>query len=424
MINYLDKVILFLIIVLTITLLSVITVNTINASTYLQRTSSEYESVPLPLSYFKKRKLSVADHLWENGSTIKIFFMNKPDKNFKIDTSIDSRMEAEPLFETYRKNFTNDLVIDAIKDIIINRFQPIVNLKFEFVETKDLSDIRIKFFSDCCSSYSSHGNEAKEIPKDQQTIVLRNFSVDLILNRFGHALGLLYEHRNPKNNTIQWADEKVFNKYYKDKFGYGSEKDLKKYRNDYVSLYDNTQMKTDFDNLSIMMVDIPPELLIEKKEFLPSKNYFLSKKDIEGLNKMYPSTDNTKPLLSPDDFFKKYYTMPQSNPGSNMLVFWLCLSVLVLCMMLVAYRVFSKKQQNANTGNAAETTNLIIDPQDTITNQPETTTPRNRLRRNRLTEIENLKKSIPPNFDPIDPKRISKKTDRLNLEDGLDFDAV
>ena len=413
MINYLDKVILFLIIVLTITLLSVITVNSINASTYLQRTSSEYESVPLPLSYFKRRKLSVADHLWENGSTIKIFFMNKPDKNFKIDRSIDSRMDAEPLFETYRKNFTNDQVIDAIKDIIINRFQPIVNLKFEFVETKDLSDIRIKFFSDCCSSYSSHGNEAKEIPKDQQTIVLRNFSVDLILNRFSHALGLLYEHRNALNNTIPWADEKVFNKYYKDNFEEGSEEDLKKYRKDYVSLYENTQTKTDFDNLSIMMIDIPPEL-IEKKEFLPSHNYFLSKKDIEGLNRMYPSTDNSKPLLTPDEFFKKYYTIPQSNPGSNMLALGLCLSVLVLCMMLVAYPVFSKKQQNANTGTEAETTNLIIDPQDTT--QPETTT---RNRRNRLlTEVEKLKRSIPPNFDPIELKRISKQTDRLNLKDG------
>jgi len=427
---YLETVFLFLIIVLTISLLSVITVNTINAS-YSLKSTSKYRSVPLPLKYFKKRKLSVADNLWKNGSTIKIHFMNQPDKNFKIDKNHNTKMDTEPLFEKYR-DITHEQVIDAIKDIIINRFQPIVNLKFEFVENKDQSDIRIKFFSDKGSSYSMFG-DAPDAVDEIQTIGLRKFSVDLILQIFSQALGLLYEHRNPMRNTFQWADEKVFDKYYEDNFGEGSEKEKKEYRDDYVKLYnnENNQSKTDFDNLSIMMIDIPPELLINK-ESPPEHNYFLSKKDIEGLNKMYPSTDQTKPLLSPDEFVKKYYKLDsaESNPGSDYSAVTLVGVLIVIIIAFVVYKFLLKKQQNAEvtgfTAEQAEEEEPILRQQETTTNiPPQATATATNRRRTRKTESERLKDSLTPYYIPAASTRESIQTEILNYEkDGIDFDAV
>lgn len=438
---YLDKVILFLIIVLTITLLSVITVNTINAS-YSLKSTSEYRSVPLPLNYFKKRKLSVADHLWKNGSTIRIKFMNKPDKNFKIDKNYNTKMVTEPLFKEYlEENFTNDRVIDAIKDIIINRFQPIVNLKFEFVENTDQSNIRIKFFSDDDSSYSMIGSnpDPEAVDENIQTIGLRKFSVDLILQIFGQALGLLYEHRNPalnnptSNNPFKWADEKVFNKYYEDIIGEGSEEEKKGYRDDYIKLYnnDNNQSKTDFDELSIMMIDIPPELLINR-ESPPEHNYFLSKKDIEGLNKMYPSTDPTKPLLSPDEFVKKYYkSNPESNPGSDQLVLGLGLGLVAVGIIGLVSNFLLKKQQNAEatefTAVQAQEAQPILQPQEEEpTNIPlQATVTATSSRRKRKTAVQNLEDDLSPYYRPAASTRESIKPDVLNLkDDGIDFDAV
>jgi hypothetical protein len=76
-----------------------------------------------------------------------------------------------------------------------------VNLRFEFVASGD-ADIRIKFEKDD-GSWSYLGTDALAIPKNQQTMNLGFVDKQTVLNQFGHALGLINEHQNPKAN-IHW----------------------------------------------------------------------------------------------------------------------------------------------------------------------------------------------------------------------------
>ena len=75
------------------------------------------------------------------------------------------------------------------------------NLRFEFVASGD-ADIRIAFDQNL-GSWSYLGTDALAIPQNQQTMNLGVVDKQTVLNQFGHALGLINEHQNPKAN-IHW----------------------------------------------------------------------------------------------------------------------------------------------------------------------------------------------------------------------------
>ena len=254
-----------------------------------------------------KRKLSNAPSikLWETGSTIKIYFMNEPDYWFSILGIIYDNMDDalyEPLNKKY-KNIKNHEIIPAIKEIIKSRFEPIVNLKFEFVDEIEDSDIRIIFETSKANPQSYVGTDAKS-NYNLPTMLLTCFSVKIVMHEFCHALGLLHEHQHP-DNPIIWNEENL--KEYAEKNGITDERIKINYTNKFYSKY-FSYVGTEFDEKSIMKYSISEDLIKnENKEPFTRINYLLSKKDIEGLTKMYPHPFGGH-LLEPDKYYEKFYS--------------------------------------------------------------------------------------------------------------------
>lgn len=101
--------------------------------------------------------------LWPNGSTLKIALY---DAN-EADTSL-------------------------IKDAI-NKWQPYVNLKFEFVSGGE-GDIRIRLSHRVNGGFTVPGTDAKNIPLGQPTMVVQSDTQSarfpfVVTHEFGHALG-------------------------------------------------------------------------------------------------------------------------------------------------------------------------------------------------------------------------------------------
>jgi hypothetical protein len=75
------------------------------------------------------------------------------------------------------------------------------NLTIDFVQD-GTSEIRIAF-DPSAGSWSYLGTDAQAIPQDKPTMNLAWVERRNVLHEFGHALGLVEEHQNPKAN-IQW----------------------------------------------------------------------------------------------------------------------------------------------------------------------------------------------------------------------------
>ena len=228
-----------------------------------------------------ERKLSNApvQYLWPNGSTIKIYIY-KNFINYPMRYQTEGDAAYEPLYKKYKNIETGDEIVEAIKDIIKNRFEPIVNLQFEFVDDAKNSDVRIELGGNI--SYSKLGISALRVPKSKHTMQLRVFDVAVVMHEFGHALGLFHEHQHPNAPPIIWNEENLI-KHAKT-LGI-NENSIK---NNFTETLDTPFVGTDYDEKSIMKYSLEKDLIKnENKEPFTRRNYILSKKDIEGLNKMY-----------------------------------------------------------------------------------------------------------------------------------------
>ena len=100
----------------------------------------------------KLRAAFIKNKLWNQGSFINIFFLedgsNVPRtslENFKKEKDIyGNPLKIDPL----QLIIDNYSVKDAVKKIVNERINPIVNLKFKFVDDINSSDIRISFNSE------------------------------------------------------------------------------------------------------------------------------------------------------------------------------------------------------------------------------------------------------------------------------------
>lgn len=81
------------------------------------------------------------------------------------------------------------------------------NLRFEFVTTGE-AEIRISFKPDD-GAWSYVGTDALSISKSEPTMNLGWIEKETVLQQFGHALGLIKEHQNPKAN-IPWNKKVVY----------------------------------------------------------------------------------------------------------------------------------------------------------------------------------------------------------------------
>jgi len=161
------------------------------------------------------------------------------------------------------------------------------DLRFEWVDSGD-ADIRIAF-EQGNGSWSYLGTICRQIPDTEPTMNygwLTPDSPDDEINRvvkheFGHALGLIHEHQNPKGG-IEWNEPAVI----ADLGGPPNNWDEEQIRHNVLDHYPAEEVEaTDVDKDSIMMYPIPKSWTLDG--FSADLNSDLSQQDVEFIRGAY-----------------------------------------------------------------------------------------------------------------------------------------
>jgi hypothetical protein len=252
--------------------------------------------------------------LWPQGYTIKIVFLNDPpvkpfydlftdDEEYFYQTPFEILEDMEkktpdgskmdPLELKFRnlKEKPGGLkkqVPQAIITIIKERFEPFLNLNFEFIDRKykNSADISIEFQRKKGNASSIGIMCKKDVKENRPSIIFSWFSVQTVMHEFGHALGMLHEHQNPRGSSIPWKRENVI-EWARKTQGWDVKKTERNILN-YYALSDTNG--TNFDPLSIMKYSYPAELTINNKTVYRCLR--LSINDIKFLATVYPPTED------------------------------------------------------------------------------------------------------------------------------------
>lgn len=291
----------------------------------------------------KLKAAFVTKLLWPSHTTIKVYFMKN---NNKINIP---RQTAEQIMETSNKTDIDPLqykvdkmknMIEAIKLIVKDRFEQIVNIKFEYVNNMKNSDIRIDFDPDNgCWSYV--GTDCKGY-KNEATMNFSWFDVPTVLHEFGHALGMIHEHQNPKNNKIKWDDKAVF-AWGKQTQGWN---DKTTYEN--IIAKPTEQINgSDYDPESIMLYFFPAQLTTNNKG--TSENLILSPNDVLFLAQTYPGKQKL------DKIYKEWYGKDidselilekNTNKKVKFIKDNIYISIIAIIVLIILTIFISKKYEN------------------------------------------------------------------------------
>lgn len=218
----------------------------------------------------KSGKALLQDKLWENGSTLRVKFID----DFASDELRGRVMEQAKKWEQY------------------------ANIKFEVVTSGD-SDIRISFVSGD-GSWSYLGTDANYRSQDQATMNFGwfyDYTSDSEISRttlheFGHALGAIHEQNSPAAD-IQWDVEAVY-EYYERTQGWSEAQVDNNLFNKYSG---NVTTNSEYDPDSIMHYAIPASLTLNG--FSVGWNYYLSDTDKSFIGETYPFDD--EPVIGASD---------------------------------------------------------------------------------------------------------------------------
>ena len=110
-----------------------------------------------------------------------------------------------------------------VRRVVGNSLEPLMDrVKFNWSSGVNSSHIRISFRL-IGQAWSMLGTQADFIPKSEPTMNLGWLDDDVqfnnemlkgtgmvVLHEFGHAIGMIHEHQNPKNNPIRWNREVIY----------------------------------------------------------------------------------------------------------------------------------------------------------------------------------------------------------------------
>ena len=250
-------------------------------------------------------KLSAAFYtakLWPNKSIIKVAFMGTPEyiprtpltELQAIRDAHGDALKLDPLQFEISKNNTD--VITAIKQIVNERINPIMNLQYVFID--DLKDAHIRVSFDASQgAWALVGTDClANTDITQPTMNLGWFDVGTTCHEFLHTAGLIHEHQNPSGKAIDWNVDKVY-QWAEDTQGWDKETT---YRN-IIEKYATNQINgSSFDPNSIMLYFFPGNLTNDGVG--THQNLILSPVDVEYINSVYANAPEKA-----QDFYKKVY---------------------------------------------------------------------------------------------------------------------
>lgn len=313
------------------------TMRVLNAHTeYLNSTQDDKG---LQAAFFKSK-------VWPVGSTIKIGFLDKPSANQPRTTEASMKKVGRmDTMDPLQKKLEKSDLIEAVKTVVKERIAPLVNLNLVFVEDiggNDAhdADVRISFADENASwsmvgTDSQHPETKKGGGKSTASMNLGWFDVGTYIHEFGHMLGMVHEHQNPRGVQIKWDIPKLVT-YMENTQGW----DKAEVEKNVVDKYKIEQINgSDFDPLSIMLYFFPPDLTTDNEG--SKQNFRLSGIDTEWISKTYPVGKTT-----PNDFYKSNYgetlndSIAQSNslrkkmdPSNGDMLLYIVIGILVLILL-------------------------------------------------------------------------------------------
>lgn len=261
------------------------------------------------LQHQKLKAAFYSSKLWPKGSVIKVGFLPlEKDQRMASWTNLDvmkTRRESDGSsadIDPIEKEIRNMKPQDAVKYVVQKRILPITDLNIQFVDDVSQANIKIGFDANG-GSWSLLGTDALK-STDPKTFNLGWLDGATIMHEFGHVLGMIHEHQNPRGESIDWDLPKL---YAWAKQTQGWDKDTA-YRN-IVQKYETSQINgSNFDPKSIMLYFFPASLTKDGKG--TDINERLSPLDVTYIDKLYDGKE------SAPAFYKQVYGQTISSSGT------------------------------------------------------------------------------------------------------------